>query len=289
MTAGKQAGKKDEGVLGPDPGILFMAIGTRWGRDRRRRSLAWATLLGVILFQGTPVEAGALERAMLGKSAIVDLTHTLGEPVAISEQPRPGISGEAERQSPSGVDPMKELSTRLSTAGLVGNDKRTAAQVPPRELLMSAVVVNIAPKVAESSDYRLTVEDLKSWERQNGRIPRQSAVLLHTGWARRWAEPAQYVNRDAQGVSRVPGFSPAAVAFLVTERQVRGLGVDACVADTHTTATGEAISTRMPPGVWQLENLVNLDRLPAKGSKLVVAPLRIEATIAPARVIAILP
>jgi kynurenine formamidase len=45
----------------------------------------------------------------------------------------------------------------------------------------------------------------------------------------------------------------------------------------------------MPPGVWQLENLVNLDRLPAKGSKLVVAPLRIEATIAPARVIAILP
>jgi kynurenine formamidase len=184
---------------------------------------------------------------------------------------------------------MKELSTRLSTAGLVGNDKRTAAQVPPRELLMSAVVVNIAPKVAESSDYRLTVEDLKSWERQNGRIPRQSAVLLHTGWARRWAEPAQYVNRDAQGVSRVPGFSPAAVAFLVTERQVRGLGVDACVADTHTTATGEAISTRMPPGVWQLENLVNLDRLPAKGSKLVVAPLRIEATIAPARVIAILP
>jgi kynurenine formamidase len=45
----------------------------------------------------------------------------------------------------------------------------------------------------------------------------------------------------------------------------------------------------MPPGVWQLENLVNLDQLPAKGATLVVAPLRIEAGAAPARVIAILP
>jgi kynurenine formamidase len=230
-----------------------------------------------------------LERAMLGKSVIVDLSHTLSEPVAIADSPRPGMPGETERQSPGGADPTKDLGTRLNMAGLIGSEKRTVAQVPSRELLMSAVVVNIAPKVAESADYRLTVEDLKSWERQNGRIPRQSAVLLHTGWSRRWAEPAQYVNRDAQGVSRVPGFSPAAVAFLVTERQVRGLGVDACAADTQTTATGDAISSRMPPGVWQLENLVNLERLPAKGAKLVVAPLRIEAMIAPARVMAILP
>jgi kynurenine formamidase len=42
-------------------------------------------------------------------------------------------------------------------------------------------------------------------------------------------------------------------------------------------------------GKWQLVNLANLDRLPAKGTKLVIAPLRIEAGSAPARVIAILP
>jgi kynurenine formamidase len=36
-------------------------------------------------------------------------------------------------------------------------------------------------------------------------------------------------------------------------------------------------------------NLTNLDRLPAKGTKLVIAPLRLEAGSAPTRVIAILP
>jgi kynurenine formamidase len=79
------------------------------------------------------------------------------------------------------------------------------------------------------------------------------------------------------------------VAFLVTERQVSGVGVDAYVPDAPPGATGAAVSLRMPPGVWQLENLVNLDRLPARGVKLVVAPLRVEATAAPVRVMAILP
>jgi kynurenine formamidase len=36
-------------------------------------------------------------------------------------------------------------------------------------------------------------------------------------------------------------------------------------------------------------NLTNLDRLPSKGAKLVIAPLRLEAGSAPVRVFAILP
>jgi kynurenine formamidase len=149
-------------------------------------------------------------------------------------------------------------------------------------------VVNVAAKVAESPDYQVTVDDLRSWERQNGRIARASAVLLRTGWSRWWTEPDRYVNQDPQGVPRIPGFSPAAMAFLVTERQVRGVGLDAMGRDT-AVGGGEATSPRMPPGVWQLENLVNLDKLPTRGATLVVAPLRIEAATAPARVIAILP
>jgi kynurenine formamidase len=150
-------------------------------------------------------------------------------------------------------------------------------------------VVNIAAKVAESPDYQVTVDDLRSWERQNGRVPRGSAVLLRTGWSRWWAEPARYVNQDAHGVARTPGFSPAAMAFLVTERQIRGVGLDALGRELPEGAAGEAALPRMPPGVWQLENLANLDKLPTKGATLVVAPLRIEAPTAPARVIAILP
>lgn len=212
---------------------------------------------------------------MLGKSTVVDLSHA--------------VPADAERHDAGEASAARSLGTRLNARGLVGREPPSVAQIPSRDLLVSAVVLNVVPKVAQSPDYQVTVEDLKGWERQNGRIPKKSAVLIHTGWARRWAEAARYVNEDAHGVPQVPGFSPAAVAFLVTERQVSGVGVDAFVPDPPPSATGDAVLPRMPPGVWQLENLVNLDRLPARGVKLVVAPLRVEATTAPVRVMAILP
>ena len=223
---------------------------------------------------------------MLGKSAIVDLTHTVTNPAAASEPTRPEVAGGAEHRS---VGPARDLGTRLDVRALVGKERGSVAEIPSRDLLVRAVVVNVVAKVAESPDYQVTVDDLRSWERQNGRIARASAVLLRTGWSRWWAEPDRYVNQDPQGVSRVPGFSPAAMAFLVTERQVRGVGLDAMARDSAAGGGGEATFPRMPPGAWQLENLVNLDKLPTKGATLVVAPLRIEAATAPARVIAILP
>lgn len=226
---------------------------------------------------------------MLGKSTVVDLTHTVADPEDASDRPRPDVAGGNERSGAAAPVPPRDLGTRLDARGLVGKERGSVAGIPSRELLVRAVVVNVAAKVAESPDYLVTVDDLRSWERQNGRIPRGSAVLLRTGWSRWWAEPARYVNRDAQGVPRTPGFSPAAMAFLVAERQIRGVGLDAMGRDGPAGAAGEAGLPRMPPGVWQLENLDNLDKLPTKGATLVVAPLRIEAATAPARVIAILP
>ena len=166
------------------------------------------------------------------------------------------------------------------------SEQRTVARIPSRELLASAVVVSITQKVGQFPEYQVTVDDLRVWERRNGRIPKQSVVLLNTGWATRWSEPFRYANPDPHGIPQVPGFSPAAVAYLVDDRQVRGLGLDAFVPDKPVT---RSLNQGVPAGVWWIENLDNLDRLPIKGAKLVVAPLRIEAVSAPARVIAILP
>ncbi len=226
---------------------------------------------------------------MLGKSAVVDLTHTIANPADASERVRQDVAGGTERPVNAGVVAGRELGTRLDARSLVGKERGSVAGIPPRELLVRAVVVSVAARVAESPDYQVTVDDLRSWERQNGRVPRGSAVLLHTGVSRWWADPARYVNQDSGGVARTPGFSPAAMAFLVIERQIRGVGLDAPGRDVPAGASGEAGQSRMPPGVWQLENLDNLDKLPTRGATLVVAPLRIEAATAPVRVIAILP
>jgi kynurenine formamidase len=232
---------------------------------------------------------------MLGKSQVVDLTNVQSEappPTDTPERGRPEAAGEGERTSPAPpMPPAGELTTRLRLPASVVKGKPTAAQVPPRDLLVHAVVVDIAARVGEAADYRATAQDLQTWERRNGRIPKGSVVLLHTGWARWWSDPARYLNLDPQGVSRVPGFSPGAVAFLIGERDIRGVGVDAWIPEAGAGVAGGEDGTRalLSAGKWELVNLTNLDRLPPKGTKLVVAPLRLDAGSAPARVIAILP
>jgi len=242
------------------------------------------------------VRAGALERAMLGKSTVVDLTHVLNNERAPSgggqDRPRPEAPAEGERNSAAqGLPLPADLATHLDLPASIVKGKPTVAQVPARELLVHAVLVNIGAKVEQTPDYRATVEDLQAWERRNGRIPKGSVVLLHTGWARRWGDPARYLNLDAQGVPRVPGFSPGAIAFLIGERDIRGVGLDTWghEAPLGTHGADDGMRPLLQAGKWQLVNLTNLDRLPAKGAKLVIAPLRLEAGSAPARVIAILP
>lgn len=242
-----------------------------------------------VLLQGSPAGAGALERAMLGKSGVVDLTHSEAQRTAPAAAQQPNASDENAQQAMPGIAPVEwDFGTRLNALGIVQRDKRTIARIPPEELLALALVVNVTAKVAGAPEYRITAEDLIAWERQNGRIPKHSAVLLYTGWSRRWADAARYANLDAQGVPHVPGFSTTALAFLVNERQVRGVGLDAFTVDT-VSSTGAIAPPNVPFGVWQVENLANLDRLPIKGAKLIVAPLRLEAASAPARVIGILP
>ena len=202
-----------------------------------------------------PALAGALERAMLGKSAVVDLT-------------QPAADG--------------SLATHLHAGAEAAAGKPSVARIPAQDLLLHAVVVNVSEQVSRTERYRLTVQDILTWERRYGRIPKNAVVLLYTAWDQYWADPARYLGLDARGVSSSPGFSASALEFLKAERHVRGVGMDAA-------GPSDEEDRRAAIGTWQLENLTNLSRLPAKGAKLVVAPLRAEAASAPARVIAILP
>jgi kynurenine formamidase len=243
--------------------------------------------------------AGALERAMLGKSQVVDLTHALndralssppGPPPAGREHFAPDPQGKGDGQSAASPSyAPADLTTHLDLPASVEEGEPRVAEIPVSDLLVHAVLVDVSAKVAKTADYRVTVEDLRGWERRNGRIPKRSVVLVHTGWSRRWGDPTRYLNLDAQGVPRVPGFSREAYAFLAREREVRGVGLDAFSPEMSPGNRSEETGALLHVGGWQLLNLTNLDRLPPKGAKLVIAPLRLEAGSAPVRVIAILP
>ena len=145
----------------------------------------------------------------------------------------------------------------------------------PESLVVPAVVLDVRRQAEEHADYLLTAEDTSAWERRHGVIPAGALVLLNTGWSRCWGEPAAFLGYDAAGGMHFPGFGRAAAEHLLARREVAGLGID-----THGVDGGQDTEFAVNrlvlgrPGLL-LENLANLDQLPATGITLVIGILHV--------------
>ena len=149
--------------------------------------------------------------------------------------------------------------------------------IPPRRFIGPACVIDVTAEVVRDPDFLLTVGGIAAWERDHGRIPPSSWVLLRTGWSRR-TDAAQFQNVAADG-PHSPGFDPAASRLLAHERDVLGVGVE-----TIGTDAGQAGRFDPPfpnhhimhgAGKFGLASLCNLDQLPATGAIVIAAPLKI--------------
>lgn len=251
-------------------------------------------LLVLTLVVGSPglAAAGALERALAARSPIVDLTHPLNERIP---GPSPGEPFRNEPRAPGDPSPVRytlaaQAGTHVDAPVQVLRGGASVEKIPPQNLLAHAVVVDISRRADIDPDATGSLEDLRAWERRNGRIPKAALVILRTGWGKRWADPVRYRNADEKGVLHFPGFSVEAVQFLLKERDIQGIGTDALTVDPGPSTDQPVRALVLGAGKIQVKSLANLDKLPPKGVKLVIAPLAIEGGMsAPARVFAILP
>lgn len=171
--------------------------------------------------------------------------------------------------------------------------KWAADEVPVQQLIGPAVVIDVQAQAGKNADYRLTVADLEAWEKTHGRIPSGAMVLMLSGWGARWPDKKRYLGTDQPGdVANLhfPGFSKEAAEFLVSQREIDAIGVDTPSID-HGQSTDfivhQIINRANKPG---LENVANLEKLPAKGATLIALPMKIaKGSGGPARIIAILP
>ena len=177
---------------------------------------------------------------------------------------------------------------------ITGKDlpNNTCDTIPPRQFVGLACVIDVTSKVATNEDFLLMPEHIVAWEERNGKIPAGAWVLLRTGWSTR-KDPAAFLNVRSDG-PHSPGFHKSASMLLAHDRDVLGVGVE-----TVGTDAGQA-GTFDPPfpnhgimhgaGKFGLASLRNLDRLPATGSIVIAAPLKLEnGSGSPLRVLAIAP
>ena len=166
----------------------------------------------------------------------------------------------------------------------------TVERIPPAELLLHAVVIDISQRVEHDHDAMLLADDVLHWERAHGRLPDRCALFARTGWGRRVGDPAAYLNADPGGVLHSPGFSPEVTEFLKAERPgVRAIGLDTASLDIGASAEFPAHVSWLPSGRYGIENLANLDQLPPRGVVVVVgAPALAGGSGGPTRVLALL-
>jgi kynurenine formamidase len=154
---------------------------------------------------------------------------------------------------------------------------------------VQGVTLNIVPQVRSNEDYRLTLADVQTWERNHGPIPSGAVVFVATGWDRFWTNPARYRN-ERDGVKHFPGLSVEAATFLVKERKIAGIVIDTLSVDYGPSKDFEVHKITMPRNVYHVENAANLTSLPLRGFTVTIAPLDIVGgSGGPTRIFARLP
>jgi kynurenine formamidase len=169
----------------------------------------------------------------------------------------------------------------------------TADRVPLDRLIAPAVVIDVTDRAAADPDYRLTPADVDAFERDHGAIPAGAIVLLRTGWSTRWPDPKRYLGDDRPGDAsnlHFPSYGAEAARILVEQRHVAALGADVASIDYGPSTDFLVHRIAAAQGVPGLENLTNLDRLPATGAVVAALPLKIAGgSGGPARVVAFVP
>lgn len=170
---------------------------------------------------------------------------------------------------------------------------RTLDQIPPVEMVLPLVVIDVHEKAAGNPDYVLSVQDILQWEAEQGRIPDSAFVAMRTDWSKRWPDNDAMQNRDEKGVAHYPGWSREALAFLCENRRIAASGHETTDTDPGvSTSQGNYECERYILGQnrYQIELMANLDQVPEKGAILICAfPKPRNGSGFPARLFAIVP
>lgn len=233
---------------------------------------------------------------------LIDLSHSYGDdtlywPTAPSRFEKTVISfGETEDggfYSAFSICTPEHGGTHLDAPLHFARDGLPTEKIPLENLIAPAVVIDVSEKAAADRNYLLSVDDVRSFENQYGRIEPGTIILLRTGWSRYWPDAKKYLGDDKPGDASnlvFPSYGEGAARLLVEERKVAVLGVDTASADFGQSHDFVVHRIAAANNVSNLENLTNLDKLPPTGALLIALPMKIEGgSGGPVRVVALVP
>lgn len=168
----------------------------------------------------------------------------------------------------------------------------TLDDLPLEQVILPFYILHFETECEENSDFLLTVDHIKTYETNMGKIPPNTFVAFSSGWSKRWSDEEKFYNIDHDGIERTPGWSVEALEFLHNERAVIAVGHETLNTDRgldayHNQGVYKAELYWLAQSKYQIEVMNNLWQLPTQGGYVFVGvPKVIGASGFPCRVIA---
>jgi kynurenine formamidase len=156
----------------------------------------------------------------------------------------------------------------------------TVDQIPLKQLMGNAIVIDVTKQCEANRDYQVTVADFTAWESQNGPIPRDAIILLRTGFARHWPDRVKYMGTDERGAGAVaklhfPGLHPDAARWLTLNQSIKAIGLDTPSIDYGQSKLFESHQILFAKNIPAFENVSDMSALPAKDFLVIALPMKI--------------
>ncbi len=170
---------------------------------------------------------------------------------------------------------------------VTGQDKRDVSQVPVRQLIAPAAVIDVTARVEADPNFLLDVADVEAWQDAHGPLPEGGWLLIRTGWDARSNDSDAFRNGGA-----TPGISIECARWLAETAPVQGVGVETVGTDAGAAHSFDppfpCHSYLLGADKFGLTQLQNLRHLPPTGAVVIAAPLPIvTGSGSPARVLAL--
>ena len=258
---------------------------------------AIALMLGLAGPPAAHAEASLADAyAIIASKKRVDLTHAFGPDTPVWRgfgQAAMAAASDPDSHRPYTIEEHGFRTTFYAMVGQYGTHVDPPAHFDPKgvtmddiplaDMLLPLVVFDITPLLDKEPSHAINVADIETWEKSHGVIPQRAFAALRTDMGRDFDSNPERFKR-----APFPGWSLAAVKFLVEQRGVTAIGHESLDTDASDDFAAEA--WLLKHGHWQIEAMANLDQVPASGALIVVTWPKVKGGFGfPARAYAILP
>jgi kynurenine formamidase len=264
-------------------------------------SASRAVFIGLALctsLQNAAQAESDLDRAyrIISSKTLVDLTHSFGPETPVwsgfgQAKMTPAADPKTHEPYTIGNDGFRatyyemvgQYGTHVDPPAHFAEDGATMDQIPLKQMILPLAVFDSTPLLTKDPNHAFSVDDIKGWEREHGRVPEGSFVALRTDMSKDFEHDPERFKRHP-----FPAWSLEAIKFLYEERGVTATGHESL--DTDTSDKMEAETYLLQHGHYQIEVMANLDQVPARGALIVVTWPKVRNGLGyPARAFAILP